>query len=164
MELAPDDLELFAEGAQDLEVRGEIELDLDEFSGEPPPWAETEESEAEGEQADRTRHRERPRSPEIGSRFSRSRDTSLRMDTSANSSVQQRGARDPSVRQAETSGSYDSAKLSRILSPPRAPPEPPLLPELPQPDLSQSVDDDEVGALSSGQPPGLRPNYPNLRR
>lgn len=149
IELAPDDSEQFAEGAEELEVRGEVELDLDEASGEPPPWGETEESEQAGEAVDRT-ERERVRAPVQKQLWRQSRENCLQSDRSAEASLPQSRSRETSFRPLEASLSQDSSRLSRILAESRPPHEPPSLPALPEPDLSQSADDeDNVDTLSS---------------
>jgi len=47
VELAPDDLAMFAQEAASLEVQGELDLDLEEESGDPPWDADVEESHVE---------------------------------------------------------------------------------------------------------------------
>lgn len=149
VEFAPDDSQVFAEGAQELEVRGEVELDLDEASGEPPPWGGTEESEADEEPVDRTA-RGRAAVLQTSPPARRSRETSLRADTSAEIRLRQKSFNQSSLRRPEVSRPSDTMKVSRNFTASRALPEQPSLPALPTPDLSQTADEeDEIDTLSS---------------
>lgn len=127
-----------------------MELDLDEASGEPPPWEGTE-SEVD-EEPDRTERASAlsPPQPRRSSPLMRSREINLRSNTSAETSLRQPSSRETSYNSAEGIRSEDFTRLSRILSAPQRPLDELSIPALPDPDQSQAVDDDdEIDTLSS---------------
>ena len=150
VDLAPDDSEMFVEGVQELEMRSEIELDLDEVSGEPPPWGKSEDGEADGENIDRTERGNRGAVLKTSPRLSRPLHTSEGKDIPAVSGLRQSQTHETSIQRGETSRTQNSARSSRGLSGMRDSSETLILPALPEPDNSLSaVEGTEADNFSS---------------
>lgn len=123
---------------------------MEEVSGEPPPWVETEESEVESGAAGRMEWERIARRSVSQPKLTRSRETSSRGDAFPDTSQHKGRSRKSSHREAEVNRSGNSSRLSHILERDRSPPKRPPLPDLPRPELSHSVDDgDEIDTLSS---------------
>ena len=128
-------------------MRSEIELDLEEVSGEPPPWGESEGSGADEETFDRTERGNRDAGSKTSLRLSRSLQTGRRNEISADPGLKQS---ETSFLRGETSRSQTSMRSSRGLSGMHNSSDAPILPALPEPDDSMSANKGtEIDNLSS---------------
>ncbi|WWC62216.1 uncharacterized protein I303_104811 [Kwoniella dejecticola CBS 10117] len=147
VDLAPDDLHSFARNAVDLEVRGEVELDLDEGLS-AVGWEESSQSligegEEEEEEVPLRQVTGRNDSPEqSGRRINRSSTVTPNPPQSQSPSTRRQSLNN----NKESSSTYASNMSKRQDSPPT---DSPPLPALPEPEISEEDDISEIDTYSS---------------